>query len=278
MKIDCFAFTHNGLVRPKNEDSILCNGWIRNQPMSEPIFFRIDSETSGTSVFALADGLGGHTSGNFASQFVLSSICNAITESKEVSQAFLSQMLQDVHQALFEISGSVSSYKGMGTTVVGLVICPKGEAYIFHVGDSRIYRREDRFFQLLTKDDRPDSFGYGDIAADSHTQSLLLHCLGGVTKFTQIAPHVTRLNPIEKSETFLLCSDGVSDMISQDEMEESISESHHSTLQMLFDRVQKSGARDNLSIMMVEVIPNVLSKMPEENSTNELRLSEGNYE
>jgi serine/threonine protein phosphatase PrpC len=261
VKVDCVALTHNGLVRPNNEDSILCDGWVRNQPMGEPVPFSSGSDPSGIRVFALADGLGGHSSGDVASQFVLSRICAAIAESAEVSQLSLTQMLQGVHRALFEISGTVSSYRGMGATVAGLVICPGGTVYLFHVGDSRIYRREDRFFQLLTKDDRLESAGYGENAQDSHAQSSLLQCLGGVTEFSQIAPHVSRLDILESPETFLLCSDGVSDMISQDEMEESMSDSHETTVRTLFDRVRNAGARDNVSIILVEVSP---SSRPQE--------------
>jgi serine/threonine protein phosphatase PrpC len=255
VKVDCVAFTHNGLMRPKNEDSILCDGWVRNQPMSEPAPFSAGSDPSGIRVFALADGLGGHSSGDVASQFVLSRICAAIAESTEVSQLSLTQMLQGVHRALFEISGTVSSYRGMGATVAGLVICPRGTVYLFHVGDSRIYRREDRFFQLLTKDDRPEPAGYGENVQSSHAQSSLLQCLGGVTEFSQIAPHVARLDILDGPETFLLCSDGVSDMISQDEMEESMSDSHETTVRTLFGRVRNAGARDNVSIIIVEVSP-----------------------
>ena len=178
MNIDCVAFTHNGLVRSNNEDSILCDGWIRNQPMSEPVSFSVKYEFLGARIFALADGLGGHSYGDFASQFVLSRISSAIAEAAEISQVFISQVLQDAHRSLFDISGAVSSYSGMGTTVAGLVICPTGLAYLFHVGDSRIYRREDRFLQLLTRDDRPDSSGYGDNANGTHPQSSLLQCRG----------------------------------------------------------------------------------------------------
>ena len=67
MKIDCIAFTHNGLVRSNNEDSILCDGWMRNRQMLGPAMFSFGPGALETSVFALADGLGGHSSGEVAS-------------------------------------------------------------------------------------------------------------------------------------------------------------------------------------------------------------------
>ena len=255
MKAYCVALTHNGLVRANNEDSILCDGWVRNRPMSGPVSFVSGSDPTAPRVFALADGLGGHSSGEVASQLALSMICAEIAESAEISEVFLTEMLQRVHQVLFEISQHVPSYKGMGTTVAGLVICSDGRPFVFNVGDSRVYRREDRFLQLLTNDDRPDFAGYGEDAHDSVSKSSLLQCLGGVTEFTRIAPHVLRLDVSTRPETFLLCSDGVSDMISQDEIEGSSSDSHETTVETIFDRVRKAGAKDNVSLMIVEIFP-----------------------
>ncbi len=259
MNIDCSAFTHNGIARPKNEDSILYDGWIRNQPMEEPVALITGPHPSGVHVFALADGLGGHSSGDIASQFVLTWIYAAIAESSEISQSSLTKILQDAHRALFEISSTVSSYRGMGSTVAGLVICPGGSVYLFHVGDSRIYRREDRFLQLLTKDDRLESAGYGENEQGNNTQTALLQCLGGLTKFSEITPHIFRMDVLDKPETFLLCSDGVSDMISQDEMEASMSDYPEGTIRTLFERVRDAGARDNVSIMLVSVVPSYAS-------------------
>ena len=141
----------------------------------------------------------------------------------------------------------------MGATVAGLVVNPEGPIHLFHVGDSRIYRREGRFLQLLTRDDRFEASEYGVSDDDGHTTSSLLQCLGGLTEFAEITPHIALFEIADVPETFLLCSDGLSDMISQDEMEESMSESHEVTIRKLFDRVKSTGAKDNVSIMIVEV-------------------------
>jgi protein phosphatase len=255
VKIDCVAFTHNGLVRSNNEDSILCDGWMRNRPMDEPIEFSFAPDSSEVRVFALADGLGGHSSGEVASQFALSRLCSAVAGSAAVSKDSLDALIQDVHKSLFNISAADPIYRGMGATVAGLLVEPKGLVHLFHVGDSRIYRREDRFLQLLTKDDRLESDGYGEANLGSHSKSSLLQCLGGLREFSQIDPHVTWFEMSDVPETFLLCSDGVSDMISQDEMEESMSDSHQTTVRTIFERVRNAGAKDNVSIIIVEVSP-----------------------
>ncbi len=253
MKIDCIAFTHSGLVRLNNEDCILCDGWMRNRAMGGPVKFSFTPASSEHPIFAVADGLGGHSCGEVASQFALSKLCSAVAELPTVSKESLAEVIKDLHRSLFNMSASDASYRGMGATVAGLVVNPTGTIHLFHVGDSRVYRREGRFLQLLTKDDRLESPEYGETDQDDRLKSSLLQCVGGLSEFSEIAPHVALFEMAGVPETFLLCSDGLSDMISQDEMEESISESHEATIRTLFDRVKSAGAKDNVSMMIVEV-------------------------
>ena len=253
MKIDCIAFTHSGLVRSNNEDSILCDGWMRNRTMDDPVKFSFTSDSLELRLFAVADGLGGHASGEVASQFALAKLCSSITALSALSKESLAEVIKDLHRSLFNMSAADTAYRGMGATLAGLVLDPAGTIHLFHVGDSRIYRREGRFLQLLTKDDRFETSEYGESDQDGRPTSSLLQCLGGLIEFTEIAPHVARFEMADVPETFLLCSDGLSDMISQDDIEESMSESPVATIRTLFDRVKGAGAKDNVSIMIVDV-------------------------
>lgn len=255
VKISCIAFTHHGLVRQNNEDCILCDGWVRTRPMVSPIRLGTECTPACPSVFALADGLGGHSAGEIASQFVLSRIGATVAESTNLSETFLTQMLLDVHKSLFDLSCAAPIYRGMGATVAGLALNSSGEVHLFHVGDSRIYRREDRYLQLLTKDDRPEPSAYGDANPESKTKVALLQCLGGISQFSQIVPHVTRFEMGDKPEVFLLCSDGLSDMLTQDEIEAAISENHEESVRKLFDQACNKGAKDNVSILIIEIAP-----------------------
>jgi serine/threonine protein phosphatase PrpC len=203
----------------------------------------------------LADGLGGHSSGEVASQFALSKLCSSIADMPEVSEVAIADALRDAHKALFNVSTADLSYQGMGATVAGVVVDVTGAVHLFHVGDSRIYRREDRFLQLLTADDRLKAGGYGETDPDFRPTSSLLQCLGGLVEFSEIEPHVVRFEMSKLAETFLLCSDGLSDIVSLDEMEESFSQSHDVTIRALFDLARAAGAKDNVSIMIVEVTP-----------------------
>jgi serine/threonine protein phosphatase PrpC len=255
VRIDCVAFTHNGLVRSNNEDCILCDGWMRSKQMAGPARFSVALEAFGTRIFALADGLGGHSSGEVASQFALSKLCSSIVDMPHVSDASIADALRDTHKALFNVSIADPSYKGMGATVAGVVVDGTGSVHLFHVGDSRIYRQEDRFLQLLTVDDRLEAAGYGEADPNVRPTSSLLQCLGGLTEFSEIEPHVAHFEMSGLPETFLLCSDGLSDMVSLDEMEESFSQSHDVTIRALFERARVAGGKDNISIMIVEITP-----------------------
>jgi protein phosphatase len=230
--------------------------------MVDPVKFSSPAGSSEVRVFAVADGLGGHASGEVASQFVLSKLCSSVADLPSVSEYSLIKTLKDLHRSLFNISAVDPEYRGMGATVAGLVVDPAGTIYLFHVGDSRVYRREDRFLQLLTADDRFECGEYGEAEPDIRPTSSLLQCLGGLSEFSEIAPHVARFEMSDAPEMFLVCSDGLSDMISQDEIEESMSESHETTLRTLFERVKATGAKDNVSIMIVELFP---QPRPQEN-------------
>jgi protein phosphatase len=223
--------------------------------MVEPVKVSSTTNASENRVFAVADGLGGHSSGEVASQFVISKLCSAVADLQMVSNESIAEVLKDLHRSLFNISTAEPEYRGMGATVAGFVVDPAGAIHLFHVGDSRVYRREDRFLQLLTEDDRFESSEYGEVESEVRPTSSLLQCLGGLSEYSEIVPHVARFEMSDTLEMFLLCTDGLSDMISQDEMEEAMSGCSEATIKTLFERVKATGAKDNVSIMIVELSP-----------------------
>lgn len=255
MRIECVAITNRGLVRQNNEDCLLCDGWMRNRSMEQAARFSLPHGAKGTRLFTVADGLGGHASGEVASQFALSRLDSLIPDSGNVSESSVCQALRETHNALFAVSTSEPSYRGMGATVAGMVIDEAGGVVLFHVGDSRIYRRQERFLEQMTADDRQESGGYGETEPDEGSGTSLLQCLGGVTSPSEIDPHAARFGMAETPETFLLCTDGLSDMLTQDEMESALSDSLEETVSNLYSLVIKAGAKDNVTIMLVRLTP-----------------------
>jgi len=230
---------------------------MRNLSTDQPVRVPLSPSPHGIRIFAVADGLGGHLSGEMASQLVLSRLAETAFGTDEPVESVLTKFIEESHKELVELSRATPRHRGMGTTIAGIVVSSIGDVHIFHVGDSRIYRREDRYLQLLTKDDRPDDGTFGDPESVSNAKSMLLQCVGGVGDLVGIKPHVERINLGEKPEVFLLCSDGLSDMIAQDDIEEALADNHEKTVSSLFDRVCRAGAKDNVSIIIVEVLRDV---------------------
>jgi protein phosphatase len=222
--------------------------------------FSFDHGDKGIRVFAVADGLGGHSSGEVASQFALARLSSSIAEAKEVSDQSLRESLRETHKALYIVSKADLVYREMGSTVAGLVVDEAGRVHLFHVGDSRIYRRQERFLEKATVDDRLESGGYGDGHLESGTGSSLLQCLGGAAEYSEIEPHIARFEMADVQETFLLCSDGLWAMLTQDEIEQSMSDSLEQTVADLLERVNAAGAKDNVSIILVRLTPS--AEMP----------------
>jgi serine/threonine protein phosphatase PrpC len=208
VRIDCVAITNRGLVRQNNEDCLLCDGWMRNRSMEQAARISLLHGAKAIRSFAVADGLGGHASGEVASQFALSRLDSLIPDSGDVSVSSVCQALRETHNALFAVSTSEPTYRGMGATVAGIVIDEAGGVVLFHVGDSRIYRRQERFLEQITADDRLDSGSFGETEPEEGRATSLLQCLGGVTSLSEIEPHAVRFGMAETPETFLLCTDG----------------------------------------------------------------------
>lgn len=261
MRVECVAITNSGLVRQNNEDCLLCDGWMRNRPMGQATRFSSPDGAKGIRIFAVADGLGGHASGEVASQFALSRLDSLILDSGNVSEKSVCHALRETNKAIFAVSMSEPSYRGMGATVAGIAVDETGVVILFHVGDSRIYRRQERFLEQLTADDRQDSGGYGEKDPDEGGGTSLLQCLGGVTSPSDIDPHAVRFAMAETAETFLLCTDGLSDMLTQDEMESAVSDSLDETVANLYSLALKAGAKDNVTIMLVRLTPSLDTTM-----------------
>lgn len=239
------------MQRPNNEDCLLVAGWIRSSPMEEPIDFELSLSSS--TLVAVADGLGGHAAGEIASEYALARIETLLGGRNEIDEQAVRQSLTQVHRELVDLSKAAPAYHGMGTTVAGLLL-NRDTVTIFHVGDSRIYRREERFLQLLTEDDRTTERGYGESAGQG-TGNTLLQCLGAQTEFSNILPHVQIMPRCTKPETYLLCTDGLFDLVSLDEMEASMSDQYDIRVKSLFDKACAGGGRDNVTIVILEIAP-----------------------
>lgn len=247
MKVQATVLTHRGLKRTSNEDCLAVAGWVRSASLEVPRSFAQD--LARPTLFAVADGLGGHASGELASLIALSRLEERLSgfQGGEPLEALGQHVLQ-IHAELQDLSRSSNSLRGFGTTLAGVLLEPGGGIKVFNVGDSRVYRRQDNYLEQVSTDDRMPSASYGD--AQTAASNALLQCLGGEGA---VEVHSSELSATAKAETFLLCTDGLHDMVSIDDIEGCMSADSEAWAKQLFDRVCKAGAADNVSIVILSV-------------------------
>jgi serine/threonine protein phosphatase PrpC len=240
------AFTHQGAVRPANEDTIAVGDRVMSAPMAAPESFEL--EIARPVVCLVADGMGGHTAGDVASRAVAEYLVQRAA--RAVDEAALAQLLAEANGELFELMRDRPALGGMGTTVAGVVVNPSG-SLVFNVGDSRVYRIEAGRLEQLSTDDTP-----GPKLADGRTAAITSHLitqtLGGAYEAIAIEPHLLE-PPASARERYLICSDGLSDLVPRDALEADLGEHDRDSVQALFAAAMAAGGRDNISIVMLDV-------------------------
>lgn len=231
--------THVGRVRSANEDLYLVGDRIGRDPIE-----RWSGTLPGGHGWAvIADGMGGHEGGRIASRIVVEAIAGSIDRARD--EADVTSMIADANRRLFEGMYSGEGRPGMGTTIVGVVYFDR-EALVFNVGDSRAYEvRRGRLLQLSRDDTLNVDRGRRGSRSHALTQSL-----GGTTKPLTLRPHIRRL-PLEDHVGVLLCSDGLSDMVQEDEMSLALSKNPADPAEHLMAAALDAGGKDNVTVIVI---------------------------
>ncbi|MFX4261679.1 Stp1/IreP family PP2C-type Ser/Thr phosphatase [Pelotomaculum propionicicum] len=230
--------TDTGLVRALNEDSLY-----------------ISPEGS---FFAVADGMGGHQAGEVASKMALQllkqELDRRINSGEKADQALV-ESVKEANRSIFEMSARNSQWQGMGTTVTA---CLKrdGEILIGQVGDSRAYLlRGKRIFQL-TEDhslvqELVKSGSITEEEAFTHPQKNVLTRAVGTGPVLEV--DLYRYSVLT-GDLLLLCTDGLTRYIRQDELLRSINSSPDldAAVRDLLKKATASGGADNITIILVE--------------------------
>lgn len=254
LSADIAAITHRGLARPRNEDAIAVDAWVRSASMASPV--ESTHSLASPLLCFVADGLGGHAAGDLASVYAAHQIAARAQREPFETDGAIVEALRKTNEVIYGLTDSVANRATMGTTIAGIAANSR-TVRCFNVGDSRIYREQDGFLRLLSVDDRlAQSSPEGSLAEApalpvSHyvTQSL-----GGSSKSETLMPHVftERLVPDRR---YVICSDGVSDSLTVSDMEKCMD---HGTAgaaaAALFGLVMERGASDNLSIIVVRFV------------------------
>jgi serine/threonine protein phosphatase PrpC len=248
MRLQIFYRTGRGRVRAHNEDSLAIDDDIPRLEMSASVQRVLDTDRP--RVVLVADGMGGENSGEIASRLVGERLAMRLKEIT-LGQSSIVDMLRKTNRDVFDEMTVRPELGGMGSTVAGMVIA-NGDGWTFNVGDSRTYRLQDRYLEQLSHDDSADSVSYGH--ADNHAKTgRITQCLGGARQFIEIDPHVRRVRLATGSQ-FLLCSDGLSDVVSLDDMELACAEANGvQVVDALFEAAMTAGGPDNISIVLIRV-------------------------
>lgn len=235
--------TDCGQVRSHNEDS---GGVYYN--------------STGQTLATIADGMGGHQAGDVASQMTISIIqskwqeCEMVN-SPEHAEEWIINTIEKINKSILEQALKKEKYEGMGTTVV-IAVCAKDFITIAHIGDSRCYILNENGFKQITEDHslvnelvRSGQISIGD--AEQHPRkNILLKALGTEEN---IVADVQSLG-WEIGDKLLLCSDGLSNKVSNEELFEFIQQdfSINEIGQKMIDLANERGGEDNISLAMIE--------------------------
>jgi len=241
------AFTHPGLVRPHNEDCIAVGDWLWQGVMEQPAVFvhRLDRPL----LCLVADGLGGHAAGEFASQYAARRLGEE-TPGLDGDGTALARCLQIINAELYEAMRGDRRREGMATTVAGL-LATSSNIIVFNVGDSRVYRHDHGALTQLSSDDTPEAL-YGGGYLGLRRSSAITQCLGGVTPDSEIYPHLVTQS-LTPGCDYLLCSDGLTDMVDHRGLQAGFSDDPAQTASVLFEQAMAAGGEDNISIVIMRI-------------------------
>lgn len=243
-----FGLTDKGKVRKDNQDSFIIE----------------KCDAKDCLVVALCDGMGGAKAGGLASQlsnkafvsYIYAKLTSRVHRALDF-QKILRDACAEANGVAFEYSQFDEEYNGMGTTIVGGVVKSNGNGYIINVGDSRAYhisRRLDCITQI-TRDHSlvEDLVEYGAITkeqAKTHPQrNVITRALGSEAQVDADYFEFT----LQGGDFLLLCSDGLSNIVSDDEILEYSREYPEPELlcRSLMSKALNRGARDNVTVLAV---------------------------
>lgn len=239
------SITDVGNVREINEDD-----------------YYIDSQTE--KLFMVADGMGGHKSGDVASKMVINILKNYFLKSinKDMELVEIKNKLLEgikiANKEVYKLSSKYKELNGMGTTLNLLYVGQKNLLFL-NVGDSRSYIHYNNKLQKITKDHSlvQQLLSNGTITeneAKNHPQkNIITSCLGNKKDY-KIDSYIV---PKRKSMKILLCTDGLTNLIKKQEIKEVIENNNvYLSSKKLVDLAKKYGGFDNITLILLSIESN----------------------
>jgi protein phosphatase len=251
-KLLCVGQTDTGRVREHNEDMIAVDGDL--------------------GLVVLADGMGGYNAGEVASGIAVKTVFNLVREALEVQDLsvpdpstglsrpgiILRDAIQRANKIIYQTARSQSQCEGMGTTVVAALF-HDNRVSVAHVGDSRLYRVRGGEIEQVTLDhsllqELVDRGFYSPEEAQRASNKNYVTRALGVESQVEVE---MQEQPVFKGDVYLLCSDGLSDMIGDDDMVVTVNtfgNNLQSVSQHLVQLANDNGGKDNISVVLAQVL------------------------
>ena len=256
LRIAAAGLTDVGRQRRHNEDHILVRPEL--------------------GLYVVADGMGGHNAGNVASALVTTSIDNFFhatetdalpppkAEDAGLSEAArrIALAVRKANRDVYEISSTHQQHHGMGSTVVAAYLPPSGdEVHIAHVGDSRCYRVRDGEIKQLTRDHSliNDALDIKPDLTEADLARLPKNIITRALGMKDVVKVDLRTEKVKPGDMFLLCSDGLSGMVTDADLGDvlGMSEQVSDAAEVLVAMANDAGGTDNISAVVVRVLPEV---------------------
>ena len=245
--IHSYAMTDIGRTRMVNQDYVFsCVEPIGNLP----------------NLFIVADGMGGHQAGDFASSYSVKKFLESVSLSL---QKHPHKIFQDAicyaNRELIEKSRVNPELKGMGTTMVALTIVGD-KAYVANVGDSRLYHMQEQLTQITVDHSLvQEMIRIGELTKETariHPDKNIITRAIGVKEDVEADIYEYRL---KKGDIILMCTDGLSNMVEDEDMFDIVKGARDivEAVQMLIEKANSNGGRDNIGVVMAEPLADEVS-------------------
>ena len=228
------------------------------------VFTSEDAVGNLPNLFVVADGMGGHNAGDFASSHAVEILVDEIRKDADYNPVkVIRHAIETANTEIIEQAQKDEGLRGMGTTMVVSTIVGQ-YAYVANVGDSRLYVVQGQI-QQITKDHSlvQEMVRLGEISpeeARNHRDKNIITRALGAEKTVDIDFFDLKL---EAGDTILMCSDGLSNMVDDRKMEEIILDSEMELTEKgktLIREANLNGGKDNIAIILVEPFTNEVEK------------------
>ncbi len=217
-------------------------------------------------VYIVADGMGGHAAGDQASRIAVKTITEILsnydfsqddvedeTENGMSVEELIRYALQEANEQILLASLSNQHLQGMGTTAI-VAVANKGSLFVGHIGDSRTYLTREKQISQITEDHSVvqqlvKAGAISEEEAQVHPyKNVITRCLG---MQANVEPDTVEL-VLQPGDKVLMCSDGLSNMVSDKEMEEMLNENTPEVAcQKLVDLANENGGTDNITVVLL---------------------------